>query len=457
MSLPRASQRVLAGLEQTAARALAVARARGAEHAEVRIDHGTRLSAQVREGSIELLSEAQSAGLSARVVCRGRVGTATTADHSPAGVEAAIARAIELAGLGEEDPHAEPPAPSLLARSWPDLELFDGAVVRVGAERATRLALWAERAALAEPQAIGTGGASCSRAVQHSLLATSGGFVGGTATTWIGLRAHAIAGDATGLRRSGHYWSGGRFLAQIEPPEAVGREAARRAARMLGARPIATGPCPVVFGPDAAATLIGLFAGCALGDAVVRRRSYLSHRLGSVVAGPKVTLVDDPLLRRAAASRGFDGEGLPTRRVEVVKRGVLRSFLLDSRSGRRLDLRPTGSAAGGGGLPHASASNFFMQPGRMAPASLRRGIRRGLYVQALMGLGFDPGTGELSRGAEGFAIEEGELGHPVAEVTVSRNLDELLRGIDAVGRDLSLRGAVAAPSFRVDWAMVAGT
>lgn len=456
MSLPRGSQRLLAQLEQTAARALRTAQARGAAHAEVRVDHGLKLSAQVREGAIELLSEAQSAGLSARVVVGGRVGTATTSDHSAAGVEAAIARAIELAGLGEEDVFAEPPPPTMLARSWPDLELFDGAAARVGAERAARLALLAERAALAEPQVVGSGGAMGTRSVQHSLLATSGGFVGGTATTWIGLRAHAVAGLG-GLRRSGHYWSGGRHLSQVEPPEAVGREAGRRAARMLGARPIATGQLPVVFGPDAAATLIGLFAGCALGDAVARRRSYLAQRLGTKVAGPKVTLVDDPLLRRAAASRGFDGEGLPTRRIEVVRHGVLRSFLLDSRSARRLDLRPTGSAAGGGGLPHASASNFFMAPGRMTPATLRRGIRRGLYVQALMGLGFDPGTGELSRGAEGFAIEDGELGHPVAEVTVSRNLDELLLGIEAVGRDLSLRGAVAAPSFRVDWAMVAGT
>lgn len=456
MSASLRSQRVLAGLAETAALALRTARARGAEHAEVRIDHGSRLAAQVQGGALELLSEAQSAGLSARVVCGGRVGTATTADHSPDGVEAAIARAVELASLGEEDAHAEPPPPAMLARSWPDLELFDGAVERVGAERAAKLALWAERAALAEPHVIGSGGAQASRAVQHSLLATSGGFVGGTATSWIGLRAHAIAG-AGALRRSGHYWSGGRFLAQLDPPEAVGREAARRAARMLGARPIATGQVPVVFGPDAAATLVGLFAGCALGDAVVRRRSYLAHRLGTMVAGPKVTLIDDPLLRRAAASRGFDGDGLPTRRVEVVRRGELRSFLLDSRSARRLDLRPTGAAAGGGGLPHASASNFHMQPGRMAPASLRRGIGRGLYVQTLMGLGFDPGTGDLSRGAEGFAIVDGELGHPVAEVTVSRNLDELLRGIDAVGRDLALRGAIAAPSFRVDWAMVAGT
>lgn len=453
MSLPRASQRRLDELRRAAERALQAARAAGADHAEVRLDHGSRLSATVRDGKTELLSEAQTSGLSARVVCGGRVGTATTSDHSPAGVDAALRRAVEFAGLGEEDPLAEPPSPHLLARSWPELELHDGAVARLGAERAARLALWAERAALAEPRVLASGGATCTRAVQHSLLATSGGFTGGVASTWVGLRAHAIAGDG-GLRRSGHHWSGGRHLAQLEPPEAIGREAARRAARMLGARPIATGTYPVVFGPEAASALVGLFAGCALGDAVVRRRSYLSHRLGTIVAAPKVSFVDDPHLLRAAASRGFDGDGLPTRRVEVVRRGVLRGLLLDSRSARRLDLAPTGSAGQSG---PATASNFYMLPGRMAPASLLRPIRRGLYVQALMGLGFDPGTGELSRGAEGYLIEDGALGHPVAEVTVSRNLDELLRGVEAVARDLSRRGAVSAPSFRVDWATVAGT
>lgn len=453
MSLPRASQRLLSELRRTAERALEFARAAGADHAELRLDHGSRLSATVRGGATELLSEAQTCGLSARVVCDGRVGTATTSDHSPTGVEAAVVRAVEFAALGEPDVFAEPPPPHQLARSWPELELHDGAVARLGAERAARLALWAERAALAEPRVLASGGATCTRAVQHSLLATSGGFFGGVAATWIGLRAHAIAGDGP-LRRSGHYWSGGRHLAQLEPPEAIGREAAHRAARMLGARPIATGNYPVVFGPEAASALVSLFAGCVLGDAVVRRRSYLAHRLGSIVAAPKVSLVDDPHLLRAAASRGFDGDGLPTRKVDVVRKGVLRGFLLDSRSARRLDLAPTGSAGAGGS---ASPSNFYMLPGRATPASLLRPVRRGLYVQALLGLGFDPGTGELSRGAEGHLIEDGVLGHPVAEVTVSRNLDDLLRGVEAVARDLSRRGAVSAPSFRVDWATVAGT
>lgn len=455
MTLPRAAQRELDALRTIAASVVAEARG-AADHAEVRVDRGRRLEVQAQDGAPALISEAQSAGLALRVVRGGRVGTVTSSDLRGEGLQAALARALELAALGEEDPLAGPPEARLLARAWPELELYDGAAARVSPDRALGLALLAERAALAGERVVASGGAACSRVVQHSVLATSGGFVGGAASTWIGLRAHAIA-SAAGERRSGHYWSGGRHLVQVEAPERVGREAGRRAARMLGAGPIATGAYPTVFGPDAGAALVGMFAGCLLGDAVARGRSYLARRLGSQVASPRVSLVDDPHVLRGAASRGFDGEGLPTRRLAVVRRGILRAFLLDARSARRLDLPPTGAGGGGGGLVHASPSNFYMLAGRASPTALIRGVRRGLYVHALMGHGFDPSSGELSRGAEGFAIEDGALARPVAGVTVSRNLDELLRGVDGVARDLALRGAAAAPTFRVDWVTVAGT
>jgi PmbA protein len=212
-----------------------------------------------------------------------------------------------------------------------------------------------------------------------------------------------------------------------------------------------------VFAPEAAAGIVALVAGCLLGDAVARERSYLARRLGTRVASPHVTLVDDPLRARGPASRGFDGEGLATRRNVPVRRGELRGFLLDTASARRLDLAPTASAGGGGGLVHPTTSNFYMQAGRRGPRALLAGIRRGLYVRATLGLGFDAGTGHFSRGAEGVLIEDGALTRPVAEVTISRDLDALLRGIEAVADDLELRTAIASPSFRVDAMTVAGT
>ncbi|MBA3545163.1 MAG: TldD/PmbA family protein, partial [Nannocystis sp.] len=184
--------------------------------------------------------------------------------------------------------------------------------------------------------------------------------------------------------------------------------------------------------------------------------SYLARRLGTQIASPLVTLVDDPLRARGPASRGFDGEGRATRRRVLVRRGELMGFLLDTASARRLDLTPTASASGGGGLVHPSASNFFLQAGRRGPRALLGGLRRGLLVRATLGLGFDPGTGHFSRGAEGVLIEDGQLTRPVAGVTLSRNLDELLLGIDAVANDFELRTAVASPSFRVDAMTIAG-
>lgn len=456
MSLPRASQTLLAGLQRRAGQILAELKQLGAEHAELRLEHGQSLAASVRDGALEQLGEAQSLSLSLRLVCGGRVATVTSSDLRPVALSPLLARAVELARLAEEDPQAEPPAAKLLARRWPELDLFDATIRRLSADRAIRLALLAEAAAVQDPRIDASGGAACSRTVSHALLATSGGFFGASAGTRVGLRAQVIAEDGAGQRRSGHYWSGGRHLASLEPPEAVGREAAHRALRCLGAAPIETGVYPVVFSAEAAAGVIGLVSHCLLGDAVARQRSYLARRLGTMVASPLVTIVDDPLRARGPASRGFDGEGLATRRRVLVRRGELMGFLLDTASARRLDLPATGSAGGGGGQVVPSASNFYMQAGRRGPRALLAGVRRGLFVRATLGFGFDPGTGHFSRGAEGVLIEDGQLTRPVAGVTISRNLDELLRGIDAVANDFELRTAIASPSFRVDAMTVAG-
>jgi len=458
MSLPRSSQRILDAQRRRAARVLDVLKDLGADHAEVRLDHGQTFSASVRNGALELLSEAQSECLALRVICNNRVAAVTTSDLRPGALEAFLARAVELAQLAEEDPHAEPPPPRALARRWIDLDLFDPNIRRLTADRAIRLAILAESAALAaDPRISASGGALCSRMLGHSLLATSGGFVGPIATSRVSLRAHVIAQDTTGRKRSGHYWSGGRHLAHLEPPEAVGREATHRAVRSLGAAPVPTGVYPVIFSAEAAAGVIGLVASCLLGDAVARDRSYLARRLGARVASPHVTLVDDPLRVRGPASRAFDGEGRATRKNVLVRHGQLLGFLLDTQSARRLDLRPSGSAGGGGGTPHPTASNFYLRPGRRGPRALLEGVRRGLYVRTTLGHGFDPGSGYFSRGAEGALIEDGELTRPVAEITISRTLDELLHGIDAVASDFELRTAVAAPSFRVDAMTIAGT
>ncbi|MBX7084271.1 MAG: TldD/PmbA family protein [Nannocystaceae bacterium] len=444
-------------LLRAAEHAIATARALGVDAAEVSVAVGHELEVSVRKGAVELVKEAGSSGLSVRVIRNGAVATSSTTDLQPDAVVAFLRRAVEMAAVSEPDPMAAPPAKRELAKRWPTLELFDPVTDGIDADQAIALATKAEAVAMrADKRITASEGASFGRSSGRSVLATTGGFLGERAGTYQSLVVQAVADDAGGKKRNGVYWSGGRFFAELESPEAVGKEAARRALEQLGAIKLDTCVMPVVFDKDAARGIVGLLAGCVLGDSIYRERSYLARKLGERVASKHVTIVDDPLVPRGPGSRAFDGEGRGVQRLTVVDKGKLQTFLLDTYSARKLGSKPTGSAGGGGGIPHASTSNFFLLPGKHAPAALLQGIERGLYVQRMMGFGFDPTNGNFSRGAEGFLIEHGKLTVPVGEITISRNLDELLKGIDRVANDLDHRTATASPSFRVDAMTIAG-
>nr|WP_255216669.1 TldD/PmbA family protein [Pseudenhygromyxa sp. WMMC2535] len=432
-------------------------RALGADHAEVSVGQGEQLEVGVRGGEVELIKEAKSSGLSVRVIHGDRVATSSTTDLSREGLERFLPRVIEMAELSEPDPLAAPPDPEELTSRFPALDLWDAKTARISADRALRLAKAAERAAFAEdPRITSSEGASMSRGAGHSVLATSGGFVGRSAGTHASLVAQVVADDEGGKKRNGYHWTSARHFEDLLSPAEVGAEAARRAVRTLGSIKAETGVYPVVFDRDAARAIVSLIASCILGDAVYREQSYLARRLGTVVASEEVTIVDDPLLPRGMGSRAHDEEGRAVRVNSVISRGKLDRFLLDGYSARKLKLDPTGSAGGGGGIPYSTTSNFYMKKGRRKPAALLAGIDRGIYVTSMMGFGFDPVTGNFSRGAQGFLIEQGELTVPISEITISRNLDELLQGIDAVANDLEFRSAIAAPSFRVDQMTVSG-
>ncbi|MEM9463101.1 MAG: TldD/PmbA family protein [Myxococcota bacterium] len=458
MPRPRAIEKKLDGLAEIAEQSLERLRALGVDHAEVAVGTGRELEVSVREGEVELVKEAASRGLGVRVVHDGRVATSSTTDFRPESLSAFLARAVEMAQVSEPDPLAVPPSPRELVKQWPELDLFDPATDRIRAARAIKLATAVERAARRADKRITTSeGGSFGRSSGCSVLATTGGFLGRNAGTYQSLVVQAVADDEGGKKRKGVYWTGGRFFGELESPVEVGREAAERAVASLGAAKIATGKYPVVFDKTAARAIVGLVASCVLGDAVYRQRSYLAGRLGDTIASPKVSFVDDPLILRGPGSRPYDGEGRKVKKITICRRGELKNYLLDTYSARKLDMRATGSASGGGGVPHSSTSNFYLVPGKSAPERLLRGIERGLYVVRMMGFGFDPTTGNFSRGAEGFLIENGELTTPVSEVTVSRNLDDLLKGIDAVANDLEHKTSIASPSFRVDQMTIAGS
>ncbi|MCG8554944.1 MAG: metallopeptidase TldD-related protein [Proteobacteria bacterium] len=436
------------------------ARGRGADVAEAFVRQGAHLTAKVRLGQAELVEEASFRAIGLRVMRGQQVAVTSTSDLTPHGIKRFVEDAVELAQLSQPDPFAGPPDPAQLSRAeqHADVDAFDGSVDDLDAKRALELATASEKAALAtDPRLSNSDGASVTRISSASALVTSGGFRGASRGTYASLVVSPVAQDEDGKKRSGHYWSARRHLADLEDPEEVGVEAGRRTIAKLGARKIATQEVPVIFDPETGRSIIGLLAGCVQGGAIWRRASYLVERLGTRVASELVRIVDDPLIARGPGSRAFDGEGLLSRRNVVVDQGELKTFLLDSYGARKLEATSTASAArGSAGGVGVATSNFVLQPGVPSPEQLQERSERALLVTELMGFGFHAVTGDFSRGAGGFWIENGERAFPVSEVTISLNLDELLQRIDAIANDLDLRTSTACPTFRVSSMTVAG-
>lgn len=446
--------------EKIAKQVVEMAQARGATVAEAVLRTGAHLSATVRQRAPELVEEAGSRSLGLRVMLGQQVAVSHTSDLSRQGIERLVEDAVELARLSSPDSFAGAPDPSSLvdAKTLPDLDLYDPSVSDVDGAEALRRALAGEDAALSSDVRLSNSeGATFSRGIGDSVLVTSGGFVGHARGSSASIVVSPVADDADGKKRSGYHWASSRHLAALEDEAAVGREAARRTLRKLGAGKIDSAELPVIFDPDAARSIIGLFAGCILGSGIWRKSSYLVDRLGTAVASPLVTIVDDPTIVRGPGSRTFDGEGLRARRNVVVEGGVLRTYLIDSYSGRKLGTASTASASrGGSGGVGPSTSNFVLSPGNQTPLQILAGVKRGLFVTDMMGQGFNPVTGDFSRGASGFLIENGELTQPVSEVTISLGLDEILKRIDAVGNDLDLRTSTASPTLRISAMTIAG-
>jgi PmbA protein len=454
--------RELAELLDLGDRILRMARERGGPDlvAECILRSGAELSAKVRKGEPELVEEAGTRSAGMRVIQGKRVASTSTSDLTDAGVERFVADAIDLVAISQEDPFAGPADPKQLCdpAAAPELDLYDPAGSAVDAAQGIAWAREGEAAAFAsDPRITNSEGATFGRSAGGAAVVLSSGFRAAYKGSYQSLTVVPVAADEGGKNRRGYHWTARRHLAELDRPADVGREAARRTLRKLGARTVPTCEVPVVFDPDAARAILGMLAGCVMGSTIWRKSSYLLDREGTRVASDLVTVVDDPLIPRAPGSRPFDGEGLASRTNVVVDRGILRTYLCDSYSARKLGRESTASAARGSGASVSpSTSNFVLKPGQDSNEAIVRGTAKGLYVLEMMGFGFNPVTGDFSRGAAGFWIEGGELAYPVSEVTISLNVDELWKRIDAVGSDLDLRTATAAPTIRVAKMTVAG-
>jgi len=271
------------------------------------------------------------------------------------------------------------------------------------------------------------------------------------------MSAAPIAQDESGAMQRDYWFTLARTLARLESPEAIGREAARRTLRRLGARKIASTQVPIVLDPQVAESVLDNIFEAVNGDAVYRQSSFLAGKLGEKVAAGNITIIDDGTIPEGFGTEPFDGEGVPTQRTPVIENGVLKSYLLNTYTAKKLGLKTTGNAARGlASNPAIGAGNFFLQKGERTPQQIIAGIQRGLYVTQFLGFGVNMVTGDFSRGASGLWIENGELAYPVEEITVAGNLKDMLNNISEIGNDLEFRGSTAAPTLRIDGMTIAG-
>jgi PmbA protein len=447
---PRVCQRIAEQMLSFAIKA-------GADAAEVLVRDGSELEVKIRLGEPELVKEAGSRALGLRVIKDHRAAVTYTSDLQPEAMARLAQQTVELAALAEPDPLADLPDRASMAGVVPDLDLWDDSVPSLDVTEAIRRARRGEAAALKfDKRVTNSEGAVFGRVMGAAAFATSAGFSGAYRGTNVSCVVEPVCDDAEGKKRNGYYWTSSRFLDSLLDDEAVGLEAARRTVAKIGSRKVSTCHVPVVFSPESGRGLLGQLAGVISGGAVWRKSTYLAQREGTQVASPLITIVDDPLIRRAPGSRPFDSEGLATRTNEVVSAGTLKTFLCDTYAARKLGRQSTGSAGRGiGGGPHVTTSNFILRAGQTAPAEIER-LEQGLYVTDLMGFGFNAVTGDYSQGANGFWIEKGERAYPVSEITISANFDDLWKGIDALGTDIDTRSSVQCPTFRVGRMTVAG-
>ncbi len=430
---------------------------RGASDAECTIAEGEEFSAHVRMRELEQLKDAGSRRAGLRVLVGKRVGSAHTSDLSSAGIQQMVESALALAAISTEDPFADLPDPSELGSLIGDLQLYSDDILNFDTAARIQAAIEAEEAALAwDPRITNSEGASFSAHTGSRVFANSRGFVGSYRTSSCSLSATPVARQGDAMERD-FWYSLARSHSKLASPASVGRRAAERTVRRLGARKVPTQKAPVIFDSVTARSLIGNIFEAVEGDAIYRKASFLEGKLGERVASENVTVIDDGTLPGLFGTSPFDDEGVPSRRTVVIDRGVLRSYLLNSYTARKLGMRTTGNAArgvtGNAGVGHG---NFFLEKGQRPPEEIIRGIRRGLYVTELIGQGVNIVTGDYSRGAAGLWIENGEFAYPVSEITIAATLQRMLMDVEAAGSDLEFRGSVASPTLLIREMTVSG-
>jgi len=433
-------------LERVAAAVLHAAQRGGATSAETDVSQGVGQSVTVRNDEVETIAYNRDKSIGITVYVGQRRGNASTADFSDDAIAAAVDKAIAIARYTADDPASGLADPARLAHDWPDLDLYHPWHPSV--EDAIALGRATEAAARAvDVRITNSEGATVACGESEFVYANSLGFAGGYRTSRHHIDCAVIAGVGDTMQRD-YWYSAARAAADLAPADAVGRMAGERAVRRLGARQLGTLECPVVFEAPEATDLIGFFVQAVSGGSLYRKSSFLQDSIGQAVFAPHVQLHEDPHLLRGRGSAPFDSEGVATQARDVVRDGVVQGYFLGSYSARKLGMASTGNGGG--------SHNLILQPGTDDLPALLRRMGRGLLVTEQLGQGVNPVTGDFSRGAAGFWIEDGVIAYPVEEITIAGNLRAMFRGIVAIGNDVDRRGSRHTGSILVDRLTVAG-
>jgi len=436
----------------------------GATDAEAVAYEGDEFEVKVRLGQVETLVESGSRGLGLRVFNGLRTASTSTSDLSEEGIAHLVKGAVELSKITGEDPFAGLPEVGSFSekRNSEGMGLFFEDVYSLPAEERIAYARRAEEAAMsADVRIQNSDGGTFDAATSRKVMANSRGFAGEYRKSYCSVAAMPIAQDAKGMQRD-YWYSSARTLARLESPESVGKEAARRAVRRLGARKVKTQRASMVFPPEMARSLIGNIFEAANGEAIYRHATFFDGKLGERVAGENITVVDDGTMMLEAGLAGFgtlpfDGDGLPMQRKVLVEKGILKSYVMNTYTARKLGMKSTGNATRGlGGAPGIGAGNFYLEPGTQTLEEIVSEVQNGLYVYETLGSGVNLVTGDYSQGASGLWIENGEFTGAVEEITIAGNLKEMYTNIVAIGSDLVWRGATAVPTIRIEGMTIAG-
>jgi len=425
----------------------------GADAADALVVESVASSVSYRMGQLEDVERAESADLGLRVFVGRQVAFVSSTDLTKAALAELPERAVAMAKLAPEDKFAGLAPKELLARDFPNLDIEDPN--EPPADLLIARAKDAEAAAMAVPGVTNSEGGGASFGRSAVTLATSEGFFGAYAGTSHSVGVSVLSGEGTGMERD-YESSSSRHSADLDSSESIGKSAGERAVKRLNPRRVKSQSVPVIFDPRVSAGLLGHFAGAISGAGIARGVSFLKEFMGKQVFASGISVIDDPHRLRGQRSKPFDGEGVRNQRRAIIEDGVLTTWLLDTASAKQLGLTTTGHAARGtGGPPSPSTTNFYMEAGKLSPDELIADIREGLYLTELMGMGVNGVTGDYSRGAGGFWIENGKIAYPVSEITIASNLKDMFRNLTPAN-DLVFRYGTNAPTIRVEGMTIAG-